>query len=396
MIKPNNSKENKVLNRNNVIKMLMLHAPLSRIELSKFSGLSKMTLTNIINEFLEEGIVTEGEKGITATSGRKPITLSLSENGFAAIGVYISRSSVSGCVLSAVGKIHAIESVPLGLSDNQETFEKKLRFVAGSLMRQAEGHNLWGIGVGAIGPVDIRSGTILNPPDFYGITEIPVKEILSTEYGMPVYIDNDMNAAAVAEKYFGLAKRMNDFIYIGVTNGIGAGIFSGGKLLAGSSGLAGELGHTAVDINGLPCPCGSRGCLELYADIKHTVARFRESAAAGAKTMVVSPDTADYRDLCTALESGDPLCASILNEQCRYLAAGITGIVNLFDPECIILGHELAHAGKFASEAIAQEVNSRTLFHDFKHVPVVVSSFYENTPLIGSAAQVFDRVLSGR
>lgn len=381
---PYNSRENKRKNRNNVLKMLLLYSPISRIELAKRTGLSKMTLTNIMNEFLEEGLVEEREKDQSTTSGRKPIFLSFPSHPLTACGIYLSRRAANGCLLTAAGEMVHRQSIPLSADESVQTLSDKICLLANSLMIEGKNYPLVGIGIGAIGPVDTDQGVLLNPPAFYGIHNFPLISALKKQTKLPVFLDNDMNASALAEMYFGCCKETKDFIYIGVTYGIGAGIVSGGRLLMGEGGVTGEIGHTTMDINGSLCPCGSRGCLELYADAKNTAAYY----TAQAKT----ESSLAYEDVVALALSGDSLAREALFRQFRYLGAAITNLANLFDPGCIILGHEIAAAGSFAQEEIAKYAASKMLSSAYRDTPLRISSFGADAPLVGAGALVFHRL----
>lgn len=382
MIKPNNSKENKIKNRANVMKMLMLYSPISRIELSKITGLSKMTLTNIINIFMEENLVVETEKDTSTVSGRKPIMLELTNDGMVSVGIYISRKSVHGCVLSVGGNILEHTKQPLNRDENAVSLMNKVYDITQSLIASVSNAKIAGIGVACIGPLDINTGTLLNPPNFYGIKTVPIRDMLEDKFQLPVYIDNDMNVSALAEKYFGLAKEMKDFIYLGVTDGIGSGIIVNNRLLLGDKGFAGEIGHTTIHFEGKICSCGQKGCLEQYADCSAVVKNAQE---------ILQRDNITYKEIAKAMQDGDKQCKALIEKQCQYLSYAIINLINLFDPESIILGHDIAHSGEFVINYLRGQVMGKALVAQRHQTPIFLSKFSDKAPLVGSATLVLDK-----
>lgn len=385
MIKPNNSKENKIKNRVNVLKMLMLYAPVSRIELSKRTGLSKMTLTNIINEFREEKIVEETEKDTSTSSGRKPIMLTLTDHGIVGIGVYISRRNIRGCVVSMGGTILNQVKQPLANGETSQSLMEKISITVESLLKTIHSAKIAGIGIASIGPLNIHDGLILSPPDFYGIKNVPVKNMLEEKFGLPTYLENDMNVSVLAEKYFGHAKENKDFIYLGVTNGIGSGIMVNNRLLLGNMGFAGEIGHTTIHYGGKECLCGQKGCLEQYADCRAVVNE--------AKELFKDRPDITYEEITKGLLEGDVTCKKLIEKQCKYLSYAIVNLINLFDPECIILGHDIAYSEDFAIQNLQKQIKGKPLIADYKETPILLSKFYDKAPLIGSATLAFDKYL---
>ncbi|HBQ64250.1 MAG TPA: hypothetical protein DD727_04870 [Clostridiales bacterium] len=170
------------------------------------------------------------------------------------------------------------------------------------------------------------------------------------------------------------------FLYVGVTNGIGAGIMVNHQLYEGHKGFGGELGHTTIDFHGPRCPCGNIGCLELYASIPVVLAK------------VSSPSWGDFL---RAAQSGDPQCLRRLDEMCDYLAVALVNAINTFDPEAIFIGHEIALAGNLVTERLRARIRNRTISASYKQVPILLSTFIDKAPLLGSATLVFDRLFKG-
>lgn len=341
-MKAQNQTEIKQYNRNLIMELLIRKSPISRIELSKITGLSKMTVTNIINEMTEEGIVEEAGSEETAV-GRKPIALKIKPGAKLFAGVYISRDYVYAVIGDLCGEIVKQER-----AKTPHSAEKLVKAVF-TLLDKIIMPEVQVIGVSAVGPIDYREGVILNPPNFGGIKNIDIVRLLQERYSRKTVLDKDMNASALAEWLFGKARYESDYLYVGVTNGIGAAIMSRDRIYRGATGFGGELGHVTVDINGKKCSCGNNGCLELYASIKEGK-------------------------------------AFNLEKSCRYLAAGLVTLINLFDPSVIYLGHDIAKEGDRAASLLQNEINERYISREKKNVSVRISKFGEYAPVYGSVA----------
>lgn len=356
-----NQADLKIENRSRVLKAILTGSPISRSQLCQLTGLSKMSITNVVNELIGDGIVREADKVETA-AGRKPVNLKLVPGCRHIIGLYISRDQLVAGLCDLAGCLEAERRLPLENETNQSLLTKICETVD-ALLGKAERARLLGIGIASIGPLDRHAGVILNPPNFYQVQELPLAALLTERYGVPVCMDNDTNACAVAEQYFGQARGRKNFIFLGVSNGIGAGVIVNRQLCSGANGLAGEVGHITVDINGPRCSCGNVGCLELYANIHH-----------------------DFDTLPQAEKDRKR------QQICRYLATGCVSLINLFDPEVIYLGYRFSHLGDTAFSLLRQEIEGRYIGRRFSEVALMPASFGENEPLLGAAALCVDRM----
>ncbi len=386
-----NHQDNKVANRNLILKLISLHAPISRIALSKQTGLSKMSLTNIIHEFLEEGIVFEIGQVATAI-GRHPILLDIVPASLHGAGLYISRDYIKGCIADLKGNIKKSIEIALGPYENSNSLcDKAIQITHELLVDDCT----WpiGLGISAIGPIDSVAGMILAPPNFYGLHNIPIVQALLHHFDLPIFLENDMNTSALAEKYYGHAKNMKNFVYLGVTNGIGAGIVADGNLYRGDMGFGGEIGHTSIYFDGPPCSCGNKGCLELYASIPVIVSMAKSAISGGKVTMLTSLEEIDYAAICRCAGRGDALCIELLEHLCRFLCVGMVSMINLFDPQAVFLGHDIAIGGSLILSALQRQLQSSTISAGYKNTPILISKFEDVSPLIGSVSLVFDRLL---
>lgn len=397
-----NHRSIKYNNRALILKILCTRGPVSRIELSKMTGLSKMAVTNIINELVTKGFMkSPGIKDVSVkdacSPGRKPVLLDINPDFACAAGVYIGRDFCEISLCNLRGEVKISRSFPIAFDESAESFTKKIvSCLKGILDAEAvKKNNILGIGVASIGPLDIKNGVILEPPNFHNLKGIPIKSVLEKEFGLNTYVDNDMNASALAEKYYGKAVDIENFIYVGVTNGIGAGIMTSNVLYRGECGFSGEIGHATINFDGPKCPCGNIGCLELYASLPVIVDQARTAIELGAETSLSGVHAPGWQDIVRHAEKGDELCLKLIDKLCFYLSIGLTSIVNSFDPEVIFLGHDIALAGSLLTGKLASAVSQRMISSKYKNIKIETSKFINKSPIVGSCALVFEKLFNG-
>ena len=379
-----NGADVKRLNRLTVLQYLAQHKGVSRVQLTQQTNLTKMTISNIINEFLEQGLVSaqQSESG-QKLPGRKPVLLQFSQTSPVVIGIWLSRDYCSGVVTDMHLSTLGMHSIPL-TEETSNTLEQKLGRLLSDLLQGVK-RPVAGIGVASIGPLHLEQGVLLNPPNFFGITDFSIKRAIEKNVCCPVFVQNDMNAAVLAEKYFGAGRGHADFAYVGLTNGIGAGLMVHDRLLEGAGGFAGELGHIVVDRQGPLCHCGNRGCLETFLSVPMLLQGFEEK---------FQRKISGFAELC-ALCRQETAYAQWLKERLEPFVVGLSNLCNLFDPQVVILGHEGALLGQPYVAYVQEEVNRRVLASGFVHIPVVTSPFSTLAPLLGASAVVLERIFLG-
>lgn len=389
-MKANNSKTNKVLNRSFILKMFILNSPVSRIQLSKYSGLSKMSLTNIISEFSEKGYIKETGVDLSATGKRKPILLELADGCVCAIGISITRSYIEGCLADIKGNMMYSKRVELP----KDTTADRITAILGDLISSISNicrTELIGVGISGIGPIDMENGRMLSPTNFYGIENYDVVKEVKKFTDLPVYLYKNTNCAALAEKYYGAGRKNQNFVYIGVSKGLGASAVINDNLLLGTNGYSCELGHLTVNPDGDECPCGNRGCLEIYTNIVSMVDRVENAVKSGAETSLKIPVT--FEAVVDCARKGDKLCSDTLDELCKYLAIGVTNAINVYDPTIVILGNDIAMGGEEIISRLKKNVGKTPIGAKHNNVEIIMSKFYDKAPLLGAATVVFDKLM---
>jgi len=224
-----------------------------------------------------------------------------------------------------------------------------------------------GVGVGSPGLVDVEEGVVRFSPNFPGWLDVPLRSILQEATGLPVALENDANAAALAEKEFGAGRDLSNFVFVTLGTGVGGAIVLDGKLFRGPSGTAGEIGHMTVDPDGPKCNCGNNGCLEMFVGIERIVERAREKLRTWkGRTVLVDVVGGDLdgltpKHLSEAAKLGDELALKVWEEVGTYLGIAFASIANLLNPEAFVLGGGVSRAGEVLLGPIRETIRKRAM-----------------------------------
>ncbi len=326
-------------NNKRLILNLIRQREVSRTEIARITGLTKATVSILVDELMREGIVSEEGFKERSGVGRVPLKLALCKNAIYVVGITMYRRYYYVGLYDLFGDAEELEHFEYEEGGSSETL-KKMAKLTEKFKRKNKGANIIGIGIASPGPVNYKSGVILSPPGFDAWHGVGIAEELSVLTGLPVYLENIANAFAICQKYFGVCKAAEDYAYILVDDGIGAGIISDGRIYRGKSGNCSEFGHTSIKYDGRKCKCGNYGCLECYA----TVPAILEGSG--------------YQGWNEAVDSGS---AEILKMEAEYLSAALVNLVNLFDLEKIVIGGDIAYKGEKLASYIEEIVNQRKI-----------------------------------
>jgi len=220
-----------------------------------------------------------------------------------------------------------------------------------------------GVGVGAPGPLDRQRGIVVTTPNL-GWTNFPLRDVVSQRTGLPTRIDNDANCATLGEWWIGAAKGARNVVGMTIGTGIGGGLILDGKLYHGSSDVAGEIGHATIDVTGRLCKCGNYGCLEAYASGPSIAARAREAVAGDEESLLRRMAHGDLEQLTAATvyeaaKLGDDTAIDVVRETARLLGAGIANLLNIFNPDVVVIAGGVTQAGDTLFEPLRKEVRKR-------------------------------------
>ena len=254
-----------------------------------------------------------------------------------------------------------------------------------------------GIGVGVPGMVDVRQGKLIFAPNLHW-NNVPLRLIWSQRFNLPVFVENEANAAALGEFYFGAAQGVNNFIYLSAGIGLGAGIVLDGKLFRGSMGYAGEVGHMTVVPDGELCGCGKRGCWETQVGPRAVLGRVRVTLKNGTPSVLCDLVGGDlerisFESVIQAADQGDAVALGALQEVGAQLGIGVANLVNVFNPELIVLGGALNRASSVLLPIVEKTISENALTPARENVTVAASAHGTDACLIGAIALVLEDIL---
>lgn len=335
----------KELNIALVLNVIRQQEPISRVEISERTGLGRSTITGIVNILLKEGLVKESGSA-DSPFGRKPVLLVFNSRAFFAIGVKIAPRSASVALVDMSANVCHAREIPLSPSRDADEMLASIKQAIEAVIDHAgvAKEKLLGIGLVMPGVVNPSTGTAVTSY-FLGWADFPVRDLLEKELEVPVYVDNDANAMALAEALYGAGRGAPDLLALTVGVGIGAGVIIDGQIHRGARFSAGELGHSCVMRDGPPCACGRSGCLEALAADAAVVRRAREEVVAGRSGLLSSmvqghPDLITREAVVEAAKEGDEAARAVLAESGRWLGIAVGNAVNLLSPTHIVVGGE--------------------------------------------------------
>lgn len=298
-----------------------------------------------------------------------------------AIGIDIGGTNIAVGLVDESGQVKAQQTLAMDQTLLPMAMLERIADVVHGLLQNANltRTHLSGIGIGAPGPLDVNAGIITCPPNLPQWRQVPVVAEFERQFAVPVALANDANAATLGEKWVGAAQENNHFVCMTIGTGIGAGIFLNGALLHGATGNAGELGHIMLNPNAEDtCVCGQRGCFEWYAS--GTAIARRASALLG--------QTITAREAFDLYVSGQAAIVSLVEEAFQYIGAACVTLINLLDPEKIIIGGGVAEIGELLFAAVRNYVSKYPLNPTGRQVEITPAGLRTNAGIIGAASLI--------
>ncbi|MCJ7727816.1 MAG: ROK family protein [Actinobacteria bacterium] len=317
------------------------------------------------------------------------------------VGVDLGATNIVSLLISRDGEVIARDTrETMGEKGKKITFSQivnSARNVIGEGERSGiSSKSILGLGIGGPGPLNSDGGVIHIAPNIPGwINAYLVKE-LEDELKLNVFLENDANAAALGEWWLGAGRDVDNLVLLTLGTGVGGGIIIGGEVLHGARNTAGEIGHTIIREGGLLCGCGNRGCLEAYVSARSVVKRTLAAIYGGEETLLTDLVKNKLEDITCKLvydtaKKGDSLCKQLVEETGRYLGIGITNIVNIINPEMVILGGGMANAGNLIFEPVRKYVREHSFTASMEGVKIVPAALGVNAGAMGAVAFVLKK-----
>ena len=314
----------------------------------------------------------------------------------AALAIDIGGTKILAAVVSPQGDIISQQYCLTLASEGVEAVIDRLLIATRGALDKAnvDLSQLKGLGIATAGALDTRKGIVTASPNLPGWQNVPLRDIVVEKLGINTYLVNDANAAALAEYLLGAGRGTNNMIYVTVSTGIGGGIIINGELYSGVDGCAAEIGHMTIDANGPECNCGNRGCLEVLASgtavAREAIVRLKRGERSRISEIVGDKlEDIDARIVGVAAKGGDPLASEIIAKAAYYLGVGLVNLVNIFNPERIIIGGGMSHLGDMLLEPAKRVVKERAFKLPAQSVSIVPSQLGDDAGVIGAALFVF-------
>ncbi len=386
------------LNRAILLNLLRTHSPQSRADLAVATGLNKTTVSSLVTDLISAGLAREIGQA-TSDGGRPAVLLELNPNAGYIIGAELGVWFIKIALTDFRATVLWRQEVLLRPGQTPDSALDQLIDLVREAVEIAEqsGHKIFGFGLGLHGLVDVRSGVLLFGPNF-GWRDVPIRRRLEEAFPFPIFVDNDAKASAIGEHYFGVARQVDNFVYIIANIGLGVGIWLGGQIYRGATGIAGEVGHTTIIPDGLLCRCGNRGCWETLVSQQAVVDRLQAAVAAGGPTCLPVSDgklvDVSMSMIVEAANAGDALVLRALDETGSYLGIGIANLINTFNPSLVVFGGALSQAADFLLPAIRRVVAERSMPWPREAAQILAAAHRFDSCVMGGVALVLHDMLS--
>ncbi|MDR2619178.1 MAG: ROK family protein [Treponema sp.] len=361
-----------------ILETLRQNENFSRQDLAEQTNLDKKTVLNIVNGLLEKGMIHITSRQADG-AGRPKEILDINGNYGRYAGIDLGGTHLSGVLVDFSGKQIVSGNIEVHNGMEPDTLMKLCAYLMGNLLKDAglKEYDLSGIGISFPGFVASSLGSVTSE-NFPKWQNIPIQGMFQERYNVPICVDDSSRLMALAELWFGKGRGCRDFIVADLGFGIGCGIVIDRKIFRGSAGKSGEVGHTIVDVNGPPCTCGSRGCIESFAagwalsrDAQVVMKEHPDSLLW--ETSGGSPEGVNFRQVILAANLGDSCCAGLLRYAGTYIGIGLSNTISFFNPSRLIIGGRLIQDNEILLKAVTETINSNCMKQILDDVEITVS-----------------------
>ena len=344
-----------------------------------------------------EGIIGKALKSVYLFEESQLLMSSSNISGKKALAADVGGTHMRVALVDGEGRITRRHVEDTQGDEGPEQVMDRLTMHLKDLTSEVPEDEILGLGLGVAGPTDSRTGVMFQPPNLQSWHGFSPKDYVQNKLGIGVVSGNDANLAALGEHRFGLGKGLRHLLYLTVSTGVGGGIIVDRKLYEGRRGYGGELGHISIGKDGPPCACGSRGCLESLASGTAIARIAKEALSAGRETLLRDLSAGDLNKIDTkmvahAAREGDGLAEEVMSEAGYNLGMGLATLLNVFDPEIVVLGGGVSNELDVMMPQILRAIEDQAMGQHKEPCPIVQSSLGDDVGLIGAAALVFDHL----
>lgn len=382
--KPGHIDQIKQTNAGAVYRLIDLWGPVSRIELSKRAQLAPASITKIVRELLEAHLVKETEYQEVGSRGRPAVGLVLDTEAWHYLSIRISRGSITLALRDLSSRL-VVEDLLVLAADHPEALLQRIVTEIDQffIRHQQKLERLTAIAITLPGIIDVANGIVHSMP-FYDVREMPLGPVLEERTGLPVFIQHDISAWTMAEALYGASRGNQNVIQVVIDHNVGAGVISGGRVLHAGSHSVVEIGHTQVDPYGKRCYCGNHGCLETVASIE-SILELTQQRLNGAIDSMLQGVPLSIESLCDAALAGDQLAKDVILGVGHSVGRILAIMVNLFNPEKILVGSPLNRAADILFPAILSCIRQQSLPAYSEQIKVISTQFFNQGTMPGAA-----------
>ncbi len=385
MAQPGHIDHIKQVNAGRVYKLIDQKGPISRIDLSKESELAPASITKITRELIDAHLIHETTVQEAISRGRPAVGLQTNNEGWQFLSMRLGRGYLTIALHELGGEVLIDTKIEIHEIDQDDVLQRLLFEIEEFFQTYAaQLDRVTSIAITLPGLVNSEKGIVLQMPH-YNVSNLALGPEIYKATGLPVFIANDTRAWALAEKLFGHSQDVDNSILISIHHGLGAGIILDGRVLQGRNGNIGELGHIQIDRNGKRCQCGNIGCLETVASSQAIREQVTERIANGETSSLSEIPEITIEDICSAAAEGDPLAVEVIEQLGAYLGSAIAIVINLFNPEKILIGGVINQAKNVLYPAIQQCIEQQSLPVYHQDLKLVESRFYKQATMPGAA-----------
>lgn len=381
----------KNFNKHAAVDLIRFANGISRADLADQMGLTRAAVSLIVTDLMEGGVILEAESR-SIPSGRPPVVLEINPKRGLVAAVDMGAKHVNVAVADFSTRIkHKAGSSSFDIQKGPAACIQEVHRIFQEVLTSQglQPADLSAVGVGVPGPVVTNEGTVVSPPIMPGWDGYPIRDTLSSMWGLPVSLNNDAELGALGEWAYGAGRGEKNLAYIKVGSGIGAGLIINQQIYGGTTGSAGEIGHLTIEENGPLCTCGNRGCLEAFVG-GHAIARQAQQLVMSGKRTLLSNyplEEITARDVAEAAQRGDIAAQEIIARAGTFIGIAIAGLVNLINPSVVIIGGGVAQAGDLLTSPIRQVVRERSLRASEQSVCITTAILGKYASLTGALVQ---------
>lgn len=379
------------INRELVLRFLRKNEGCSRIELAKMTNLKPATITNIINDFQDMGIVREMGT-ISEGKGRSAIRLALNPESYTVVSVRLTRKEIIVGAFDIRGDKLQSERFDIEAWEKPEDIIRDMKQCIHKAIDEWAVGEVAAIGCAVPGPFLREEGMVALMTGAPVWKDVNIREELETEFGLPVFMEHDANAGALAYYWKNGSELQQTLVYMAVGQGVGAGIIQNGELLVGRLGVAGEIGHMSISYNGRYCECGNRGCLETYCSTLAFTKEINRKIADGNYSALKVNSAFD--EVADAVRKGDRLAVDEYRNACELLGVGLVNVINILNPDVIVVEEEMAAvAPEILKTSLEKVIKPSVLKQMWDNLEIVIGKGNQEAVLAGVAILAMDEVL---